>query len=54
MSMDQECTTTLQFKSIAAELNQKVSHLAACATTILRGLLSHCRCIEADYRQLNR
>ncbi|XP_066142000.1 protein inscuteable homolog isoform X1 [Euwallacea fornicatus] len=52
-SLEQECTTTLQCKSIAAELAQKVSHLAACSTTILRGLLSHCRCIEMDYKHLN-
>uniref|UniRef100_A0AAR5PQT4 Protein inscuteable homologue C-terminal domain-containing protein n=3 Tax=Dendroctonus ponderosae TaxID=77166 RepID=A0AAR5PQT4_DENPD len=53
LSLEQECTISLQCKSISAELNQKVSHLAACATTILRGLLSHSRCIEMDYRSLN-
>ncbi|XP_030747717.1 protein inscuteable homolog isoform X2 [Sitophilus oryzae] len=51
-SIEQECTTMLQCKSIAAELGEKVSHLAACATTILRGLLSEARCIEQDYRNL--
>ncbi|XP_060527064.1 protein inscuteable homolog [Cylas formicarius] len=50
---EQECTITLQCKSIAAELNQKTSHLAACVTTILRGMLSHSRCIEMEYRNLN-
>ncbi|KAJ8982941.1 hypothetical protein NQ317_005256 [Molorchus minor] len=50
---EQECMTTLQCKSIAGELNQKVSQLAACATTIIRGILSHSRCIEMEYRKLN-
>ncbi|XP_050303501.1 protein inscuteable homolog isoform X2 [Anthonomus grandis grandis] len=50
---EQECMTSLQFKSISGELGQRVGHLAACATTILRGLLSHSRCIEMDYRSLN-
>ncbi|CAG9766692.1 unnamed protein product [Ceutorhynchus assimilis] len=53
LSIEQECTTMLQCKSIAAELSQRVSHLAACGTTILRGLLSHSRCIEMDYKNLN-
>ncbi|KAJ8960488.1 hypothetical protein NQ318_013772 [Aromia moschata] len=50
---EQECMTTLQCKSIAGELNQKVTHMAACATTIVRGILSHSRCIEMEYRSLN-
>ncbi|KAJ8930514.1 hypothetical protein NQ314_016676 [Rhamnusium bicolor] len=50
---EQECMTTLQCKSIAGELNQKVIHLAACSTTIIRGLLSHSRCIEMEYQNLN-
>ncbi|KAL1516448.1 hypothetical protein ABEB36_000363 [Hypothenemus hampei] len=51
--VEQECTTSLQCKSIAMELNQKVNRLAACTTIILRGLLSHCRCIEMDFNQVN-
>ncbi|XP_023311619.1 protein inscuteable homolog [Anoplophora glabripennis] len=50
---EQECMTTLQCKSIAGELNQKVSHLASCLTTTLRGILSHARCIEMEYKKLN-
>ncbi|CAH1100811.1 unnamed protein product [Psylliodes chrysocephalus] len=49
---DQECMTTLQCKSIVGELNQKVSHLAACSTTIVRGVISHARCIEMEYDNL--
>ncbi|XP_028141241.1 protein inscuteable homolog [Diabrotica virgifera virgifera] len=50
---EQECMTTLQCKSIVGELNQKVSHLAACTTTIVRGIISHSRCIEMEYNSLN-
>ncbi|KAG5869392.1 Protein inscuteable-like protein [Gonioctena quinquepunctata] len=50
---EQECMTTLQCKSIAGELNQKVSHLAACSTATIRGIISHSRCIEMEYGNLN-
>ncbi|KAF7273345.1 spindle orientation adaptor protein inscuteable isoform X2 [Rhynchophorus ferrugineus] len=53
LSIEQECMTMLQCKSIAAELSQKVNHFAACSTNMLRGLLSHARCIEMDYKNLN-
>ncbi|CAG9865301.1 unnamed protein product [Phyllotreta striolata] len=52
-SYEQECMTTLQCKSIVGELNRKVLQLAACATTIFRGVVSHARCIEMEYNYLN-
>lgn len=51
---DQECMTTLQCKSILGELNQKVSHLAACTTTVIRGVIMHSRCIEMEYNNLDK
>lgn len=50
---DQECMTTLQCKSIAAELNQKVSTHAAVITTNIRSIISHSKCIEREYETLN-
>lgn len=50
---DQECMTTLQCKSIMADLNQKVSNLAALLTTTIRQIISHARCIEGEYENLN-
>ncbi|XP_074034069.1 protein inscuteable homolog [Leptinotarsa decemlineata] len=50
---EQECMTTLQCKSIAAELNQKVAHLATSFTASIRAVISHSRCIEMEYQNLN-
>ncbi|KAI4459900.1 inscuteable [Holotrichia oblita] len=47
-----ECMTTLQCKSISAELAEKVSHLAAVATSTLRELLNHIQMIEAEFDNL--
>ncbi|CAH1980698.1 unnamed protein product [Acanthoscelides obtectus] len=52
-SFEQECTTTLQCKSVTAELNQKVYHLAACCSTIVRAMLCDARRIEIEYEKLN-
>nr|CAH7744602.1 unnamed protein product [Callosobruchus chinensis] len=52
-SFEQECTTTLQCKSVTAELNQKVFHLAACCSTIVRAMLCDSRRIEMEYEKLN-
>lgn len=51
---ESECMTTLQCKSILAELAEKVSHLAAVATSTLRELLSHIRMIEGEFENLKR
>lgn len=50
---DQECMTTLQCKSIMADLYQKVSNLAALLTTTIRQIVLHARCIEREYENLN-
>ncbi|CAG9815714.1 unnamed protein product [Phaedon cochleariae] len=52
-SFEPECMTTLQGKSIAGELNQKVSQRASQVTGVLRGVLTLSRCIETEYRNLN-
>lgn len=49
-----ECMTTLQCKSISAELAEKVSHLAAVATSTLRELLNHIQMIEAEFDNLKK
>ncbi|RZC42648.1 inscuteable -like protein, partial [Asbolus verrucosus] len=50
---EQECMTTLQSKSIAGELNQKVAHMATYITTNIRNILSHSECIEMEYKNLS-
>ncbi|KRT81992.1 hypothetical protein AMK59_6107 [Oryctes borbonicus] len=49
---ESECMTTLQCKSISAELAEKVSHLAAVATSTLRELLNHIQMIETEFNNL--
>jgi hypothetical protein len=49
----QECMTTLQSKSIAGELNQKVAHMATYTTTNIKNILSRSECIEREYKNLN-
>ncbi|KAJ8921521.1 hypothetical protein NQ315_003139 [Exocentrus adspersus] len=53
LNYEQECMTTLQCKSIAGELNLKVTHLASLHTATLRAIVSHARCIDMEYRKLN-
>ncbi|KAF5286332.1 hypothetical protein FQA39_LY04230 [Lamprigera yunnana] len=47
-----ECTTALQCKSIAAELNQKVALLAARLTTNLRNILSDSEIILTEFNNI--
>lgn len=50
---EQECMTTLQSKSIAAELNHKVSNFASSITAKIRNIVYSSRCIEREYENLN-
>nr|XP_022908020.1 protein inscuteable homolog [Onthophagus taurus] len=49
---DAECMTTLQSKSIAADLNEKVSFLASVATCHLTNLLRDIKMIESEFENL--
>ncbi|KAL3276534.1 hypothetical protein HHI36_011909 [Cryptolaemus montrouzieri] len=50
---DPECMISLQSKSIAAELNEKVAYLANTVTSKLRDMLVHSNHIEAQWRKIN-
>ncbi|XP_045467530.1 protein inscuteable homolog [Harmonia axyridis] len=50
---DPECMISLQSKSIAAELNEKVAYLANSVTAKFREMLRMSNHIESEWRQLN-
>ncbi|KAK9884619.1 hypothetical protein WA026_007459 [Henosepilachna vigintioctopunctata] len=50
---DPECMISLQCKSIAAELNEKVSFLANSLTNKLKEILLHSNHIEAEWQKIN-
>lgn len=51
---EQECMTTLQAKSIAGELHQKVANIATDTTASIKDILTHSECIKLEYKNLNR
>ncbi|KAJ3664634.1 hypothetical protein Zmor_000187 [Zophobas morio] len=50
---DQECMTTLQAKSIAADLHQKVANMATYTTTNIKNIISHSECLQEEFKTLN-
>lgn len=53
-NFEAECMTTLQSKSITAELNEKIDHLANSITSDIRTIIAHSASIETEYQNLNR
>lgn len=51
---DPECMISLQCKSIAAELNEKVAYMANTLTAKFREMLQLSNHIESQWRILNR
>lgn len=54
MLYEAECMTTLQCKSISAELTQKVLNLAARITSPIRAVLTQSHVIEKEFDNLKR
>lgn len=54
MLYEAECMTTLQCKSISAELTQKVLNLAARITSPIREVLIQWHTIEKEFANLKR
>ncbi|XP_044259470.1 protein inscuteable homolog isoform X2 [Tribolium madens] len=50
---EQECMTTLQSKSIAGELHQKVANMATYTISSIKKVLAHSECIQREYKNLN-
>lgn len=51
---EQECMTTLQCKSIVADLNSKVQQMAAEMVVEIRDVLGKSKAIVGEYLNLNR